>query len=832
MALVQSKSTHVAADKTISVVLDSAITSGNLLIAVWTSHVVNLNATWAVSSSSGAFTTAIDEVPSADFGPGAGIAYRQAGGSESTTINLVCTSAASTPDQELWVGEYSGLLTSGVLDQVASVAMINSADNRLSQSSGTSGALAQNEELAIAAWGNHQVTTGDSYSGSFTQVAKVSGASYSQMIIASFASTSTGAVSCTLSWTSPSTICTGVLATFKFIAGTDPINTIPGDGTQTTSSTTTPITGVMVSDGTSSVDTVQMSCTSGDLTVTLSGSVTIGAGANGSSNLTITGDTTANKNTVLGTLVYQGDAAFHGKDTITVLTTDTVAATDSDAFYVLNDPHTLTLTGAHANLVAAIGTNLEVTMHSGTTGTVTIVATDAAAAFDTGVVDLVLSGVDAVPPPPIITSNGGGPTASINVVTGITYVTTVVASDPQILPITYSISGGVDQALFEINGNSGALRFLVAASYGTPTDSDTDGIYLVTVRASNGTTYDEQALTITVTMKADAGPDQTVQAGSLVQLDGSSPDSYATVIWEFLSVPVGSLAVLSSSSIINPTFFSDLAGTYSLKFTIFDGASPQSTVSDTMLVTVAELVSLVPMFIAASRAPTVPGDKRAGVALNAALASVWKYPKDLYDVAVDWSGPQVLPSGAAALGALTVTVLDLTLGSPNDVSSTLIAGYGASPVTGWGTDGLVSWVTLTGGTIGKTYTVTFSQTFDNGQIREKYVELVIRKPRKYATKLITKYPSDKFPVPIQWAGREPRGATALNLLTTMAFDPTEVDETSTYIAGSFVAGTVGACYLLGGTGGESRLLEFAQEFDNGRIFHEYVTLTVEVPPTT
>jgi len=59
-----------------------------------------------------------------------------------------------------------------------------------------------------------------------------------------------------------------------------------------------------------------------------------------------------------------------------------------------------------------------------------------------------------------------------------------------------------------------------------------------------------------------------------------------------------------------------------------------------------------------------------------------------------------------------------------------------------------------------------------------------------------------------------------------------VDETSTYIAGSFVAGTVGACYLLGGTGGESRLLEFAQEFDNGRIFHEYVTLTVEVPPTT
>ena len=510
MALVQSKSTHVAADKTISVVLDSAITSGNLLIAVWTSHVVNLNATWAVSSSSGAFTTAIDEVPSADFGPGAGIAYRQAGGSESTTINLVCTSAASTPDQELWVGEYSGLLTSGVLDQVASVAMINSADNRLSQSSGTSGALAQNEELAIAAWGNHQVTTGDSYSGSFTQVAKVSGASYSQMIIASFASTSTGAVSCTLSWTSPSTICTGVLATFKFIAGTDPINTIPGDGTQTTSSTTTPITGVMVSDGTSSVDTVQMSCTSGDLTVTLSGSVTIGAGANGSSNLTITGDTTANKNTVLGTLVYQGDAAFHGKDTITVLTTDTVAATDSDAFYVLNDPHTLTLTGAHANLVAAIGTNLEVTMHSGTTGTVTIVATDATAAFDTGVVDLVLSGVGAVLE---ITSNGGGPTAAINVNEGTLSVTTVIGDDPALLTLTYYIVETVpDAPFFNIDPVTGVLEFDTGPSYHTPLDLDADNVYNLSVGVTNGIESDEQAIAVTVINAAPVLPGGATRA--------------------------------------------------------------------------------------------------------------------------------------------------------------------------------------------------------------------------------------------------------------------------------------------------------------------------------
>ena len=54
---------------------------------------------------------------------------------------------------------------------------------------------------------------------------------------------------------------------------------------------------------------------------------------------------------------------------------------------------------------------------------------------------------------PIITSDCGGATASVNVQENQTAVTTVTASDADVPAdtLTFSISGGADQALFNIN---------------------------------------------------------------------------------------------------------------------------------------------------------------------------------------------------------------------------------------------------------------------------------------------------------------------------------------------------------------------------------------------
>jgi len=104
----------------------------------------------------------------------------------------------------------------------------------------------------------------------------------------------------------------------------------------------------------------------------LSGSVVISAGANTSSDLTLgSGATTAEFNTVLATLAYQGDLNFHGTDTINVVS-DGSGGTDTDTFTVLNDPRSITLTASvpnFASLVTAVASTqmrLDVGVSSGT----------------------------------------------------------------------------------------------------------------------------------------------------------------------------------------------------------------------------------------------------------------------------------------------------------------------------------------------------------------------------------------------------------------------------------------------------------------------------------
>lgn len=230
--------------------------------------------------------------------------------------------------------------------------------------------------------------------------------------------------------------------------------------------------------------------------------------------------------------------------------------------------------------------------------------------------------------------------------------------------------------------------------------------------------------------------------------------------------------------------------------------------------------ALVPMFFPEARVVTVPGDARGvdGAAVPA-LSTVWMYPKDIYDVAVDWSGRQVLPVGATALLALEVVVTDPDLG---DVTGTLVSASGVS--------GLISWVTIHNPTVGKTYTVRVRQSFNSGVTLDKYVSLEIRNPRAQALKSIFKYPVDRFPVAVPWTGRVPRAATLLGALAVRAYNGSDVDVSETYLLWSSAVALYSVGKLFGGSGGETVFLEFAQTFTNGRAFHAYAWLTVRTPP--
>ncbi|MCA9081421.1 MAG: cadherin domain-containing protein, partial [Planctomycetaceae bacterium] len=106
---------------------------------------------------------------------------------------------------------------------------------------------------------------------------------------------------------------------------------------------------------------------------------------------------------------------------------------------------------------------------------------------------------------PTITSNGGLASISLNVAENTTAVTDVNATDPEAPPqtLTYSIIGGADQLLFDIDANTGVLTFKTAPDFESPTDVGTNNVYNVTVQVSDGAGgTDTQAIAVTVTNQA------------------------------------------------------------------------------------------------------------------------------------------------------------------------------------------------------------------------------------------------------------------------------------------------------------------------------------------
>ena len=106
--------------------------------------------------------------------------------------------------------------------------------------------------------------------------------------------------------------------------------------------------------------------------------------------------------------------------------------------------------------------------------------------------------------PPRITSDGGGSEASIDINEGQTAVTTVVATDANLNPVTFGIVGGADAARFAIDPATGALTFIATPDFEAPTDVGRDNTYDVIVSASDGQISDLQSITVTILDTAGA----------------------------------------------------------------------------------------------------------------------------------------------------------------------------------------------------------------------------------------------------------------------------------------------------------------------------------------
>jgi len=121
--------------------------------------------------------------------------------------------------------------------------------------------------------------------------------------------------------------------------------------------------------------------------------------------------------------------------------------------------------------------------------------------------------------------------------------------------------------------------------------TDIPGVYVVQLIVNDGT-VDSSPDTVTISTEnsppiANAGPDQTIAVGSLVQLDGSGSTDVdgdpLSFTWSFVSRPAGSSAMLSDVHAVDPSFVADTAGTYVVQLIVSDDFL--SSTPDTVIIT-------------------------------------------------------------------------------------------------------------------------------------------------------------------------------------------------------------------------------------------------------
>src|SRR5205823_4041586 len=127
----------------------------------------------------------------------------------------------------------------------------------------------------------------------------------------------------------------------------------------------------------------------------------------------------------------------------------------------------------------------------------------------------------------------------------------------------------------------GSAATLSNANTATPTfvtDVAGDHIVQLTVTDSNG---DSSASTVRISTQpvtpiANVTAPQSQPIGTQIQLDASKSitfnGSLPTYKWWFVSKPAGSSAALTSTAVKNPTFTLDVAGTYVVALTVWDGS--------------------------------------------------------------------------------------------------------------------------------------------------------------------------------------------------------------------------------------------------------------------
>mgnify|MGYP001814060674 FL=1 len=144
----------------------------------------------------------------------------------------------------------------------------------------------------------------------------------------------------------------------------------------------------------------------------------------------------------------------------------------------------------------------------------------------------------------------------------------------------------------------GSAAVLVDADMAMPSfNTDLVGDYVVELTVSDGEFADSDSVTISAVDPlqnqapvANAGPDQAVEVGATVVLDGTgstdADEDMLTYSWT-LETPMGSSATLDDASSATPRFTADIAGTYAAILVVNDGTV--DSMADEVVVTAEQV---------------------------------------------------------------------------------------------------------------------------------------------------------------------------------------------------------------------------------------------------
>jgi hypothetical protein len=354
-----------------------------------------------------------------------------------------------------------------------------------------------------------------------------------------------------------------------------------------------PAVSIVVVENTTAVTTVV--ATDADVGDVVTYAIVGGADANSFSINSATGElsfaappdyenpTDTNDDNQYEVIVAATDGEFVTTQSITVLVTDIFDPVDlvppvitSEATIILpeNTPLTHTLTadepvtwaiigGADYFLFTLAGDILSLTAKdfenpidqgANNTYTVQVRATDLRNNTSLQTITVVITAVNEHAP--VIISGGGLGNINIAIPENLTTVTTIVATDADNDPITYSISGGLEASFFTIDPVTGVLSFISPPDFEDPLDHTNSNSYHVVVMASDGVNYDVQSIIVFVT-NVDEVVDLTppvITSPATVNLPENSPLSHTLVAnegvtWTKIGGADASLFTLAGSTL-------------------------------------------------------------------------------------------------------------------------------------------------------------------------------------------------------------------------------------------------------------------------------------------